>query len=152
MHAPMKEYSTAMEYILFKGSKTIKIIFFLKNYIYKMKESIILAPRDCRMLLKIDCCGNVYYREIDIFSRRDGVNGPATFSTLKTYTGFDSTSVKSSGASLDFCYCGDNQILGRSQEKISHRCSCVIITVESVNDPFTSKTENRITATLLHMR
>ena len=30
-------------------------------------------------------------------------------------------------------------------EKISHRCSCVIITVESVNDPFISKTENRIT-------
>ena len=47
------------------------------------------------MLLKIDCCGNVYYREIDIFSGRDGVNGPATFSTLKTYTGFDATSVKS---------------------------------------------------------
>ena len=57
------------------------------------------------MLLKIDCCGNVYYREIDIFSRRDRVNGPATFSTLKTYTGLDPTSVKSSGASLDFCYC-----------------------------------------------
>ena len=104
------------------------------------------------MLLKIDCGGNVYYREIDIFSRKDGVNGPATFSTLKTYTGFDSTSVKSSGASLDFCYCGDNQILRRGQEKISHRCTCVIITVESVNDPFISKTENRITATLLHMR
>ena len=104
------------------------------------------------MLLKTDCCGNVYYREIDIFSRKDRVNGPATFSTLKTYTGFDSTSVKSSGASLDFCYCGDNQILGGGQEKISHRCSCVIITVESVNDPFISKTENRITATLLHMR
>ena len=49
------------------------------------------------MLLKIDCCGNVYYREIDIFSRRDGVNGPATFSILNTYTGFDSTSVKSVG-------------------------------------------------------
>ena len=80
------------------------------------------------------------------------MNGPATFSTLKTYTGFDATSVKSSGASLDFCYCEDNQILGRSQEKISHRYSCVIITVESVNDPFISKTENRITATLLHMR
>ena len=78
--------------------------------------------------------------------------GAATFSTLKTYTGFDSTSVKSSGASLHFCYCGDNQILGRGQEKISHRCSCAVITVESVNDPFTSKTENRITATLLHMR
>ena len=88
-----------------------------------MKESVILAPSDCRMLLKIDCCGNVYYREIDIFSRRDGVKGPATFSTLKTYTGFDSTSVKSSGASLDVCYRGDNQILSRGQEKISHRCS-----------------------------
>ena len=98
------------------------------------------------MLLKIECCGNVYYREIDIFSRKDGVNGPATFSTLRTYTGFDATSVKSSGASLDFCYCGDNQILGGGQEKISHRCSCVINTVESVNDPFSSRTENRITA------
>ena len=100
----------------------------------------------CRMLLKIDCCGNVYYKEIDIFSRKDGVNGPATFSTLKPNTGFDSTSVKSSGASLDFCYCGDNQILGRGQEKISDRCSCVITTVESVDDAFISKTENRITA------
>ena len=104
------------------------------------------------MLLKVDCCGNVYYREIDIFSRRDGVNGSATFSTLKTYTGFDATSLKSTGASMDFCYCRDNQIRSRGQEKISHRCSCVIITVESVNDPFTSKTEHRITATLLHMR
>ena len=73
------------------------------------------------MLLKIECCGNVYYKEIDIFSRKDGVNGPATFFTLKTYTGFDSTSIKSSGASLDFCYCGDNQILGRGQEKIDAR-------------------------------
>ena len=97
------------------------------------------------MLLKIECCGNIYYKEIDIFSRKDRVNGPATFSTLKPNTGFDCTSLKSSGASLDFCYRGDNQIVGKGQEKISHRCSCVINTVESVNDPFISRTENRIT-------
>ena len=37
MHAPMKEYSTAMEYILFKGSKTIKII---KKKLYLQDERI----------------------------------------------------------------------------------------------------------------
>ena len=32
LHAPMKDYSTAMEYILFKGSKTIKNYFLKKLY------------------------------------------------------------------------------------------------------------------------
>lgn len=70
------------------------------------------------MLLQMDCCGNVYYKEIDILSSKEEVNGPATSSTLKSYTGFDSTSVESSEASLNFCYCGDNKILSRGQKKI----------------------------------
>lgn len=35
--------------------------------------------------------------------------------------------------------------------KIRHRCSCVVIMLESVTDPFISRTDERITAVSPHM-
>ena len=73
------------------------------------------------------------------------MNVPAAFSTLKLNRGFNSTSVKSNGAPLDFSF--NNQILGKYQDgKLSHGCFCVIITGECVNGPFSSRTDKRIIA------
>lgn len=93
----------------------------------------------------MDCCENVDENDIDIVSRKNSVNVPVAFSTLKLNRAFNSTSVKSNGAPSDFYF--NNQILGRGQDgKISHGCFCVIITGERVNGPFSSRADKRTIA------
>ena len=80
------------------------------------------------------------------------MNAPATFSTLKLKTGFDSTSAQSNAALLVSATEEINILASGQDGKFSQRHSCVIITVESVNDPFISRTDKRIIATVTSMR
>ena len=78
---------------------------------------------------------------------KNRANGPAAYSTLKPDTNSDSPSVRSKGARLVSASVEINHIMVSGHDgKISHRCSWVVISVDSVNDPFISSTERRIIA------
>lgn len=76
-------------------------------------------------------------------------NGPAAYSTLKPDTSSDSPSVRSNGARFVSASVEMNHIIARGHAgKISHTCSCVIISVERAKDPFISKIDSRIIASV----
>ncbi|XDB52006.1 hypothetical protein AB1E18_005556 [Capra hircus] len=80
---------------------------------------------------------------------KNKANGPAAYSTLKPDTSSDSPSVRSNGARFVSASVEMNHIIARGHAgKISHTCSCVIINVERVKDPFISKIDNRIIASV----
>ena len=67
---------------------------------------------------------------------KNRAKGPA----LKPDTSSDSPSVRSNGARFVSASVEMNHIIARGHAgKISHTCSCVIISVERVKDPFISK-------------
>jgi len=68
---------------------------------------------------------------------------------LKPDTSSDSPSVRSNGARFVSASVEMNHIIARGHAgKISHTCSCVIISVERVKDPFISKIDSRIIASV----
>lgn len=75
--------------------------------------------------------------------------GPAAYSTLKPDTNSDSPSVRSNGARLVSASVEINHIMARGQAGIIiHICSCVVMSVERVKDPFIRSTESRIMASV----
>lgn len=80
-------------------------------------------------------------------ARKKRANGPPAYSTLKPDTSSDSPSVKSKGARLVSARVEINHIMARGHEgMISQICSCVVISVVSVKDPFMSKIDRIIMA------
>lgn len=80
---------------------------------------------------------------------KNRANGPAAYSTLKPETSSDSPSVRSNGARFVSASVEINHIIARGHAgKINHICSCVVINVERVKDPFISSTDNRIIASV----
>lgn len=76
-------------------------------------------------------------------------NGPAAYSTLNPDTSSDSPSVKSNGARLVSARVETNHIMARGQDvKIIHTCSCVVIRVDRVNDPFIISTDSKMIASV----
>ena len=83
------------------------------------------------------------------FAMKNKVNSPPVYSTLKPETSSDSPSVRSNGAQFVSTNVEINHIIAKGHAgKISHSCSCVIINVERVKDPFISKTDNKIIASV----
>lgn len=80
---------------------------------------------------------------------KNRANGPAAYSTLKPDTSSDSPSVRSNGARFVSASVEINHIIARGHAgKISHTCSCVMISVERVKDPFISRTDSKIIASV----
>lgn len=80
-------------------------------------------------------------------ARKNRAKGPPAYSTLKPETSSDSPSVRSKGARLVSARVEINHIIASGQEgTMSHRCSWVTMRVDSVKDPFRSKTERRMMA------
>lgn len=80
-------------------------------------------------------------------ARKNRANGPAAYSTLNPETSSDSPSVRSNGARLVSAKVEINHIIAKGHAgKISHRCSCVMIRVDRVKEPFISRTDNRMMA------
>ena len=80
---------------------------------------------------------------------KNRANGPAAYSTLKPDTSSDSPSVRSNGARFVSASVEINHIIARGHAgKINHTCSCVMISVERVNDPFISRTDSKIIASV----
>mgnify|MGYP003299833590 CR=1 FL=1 len=80
---------------------------------------------------------------------KNRANGPAAYSTLKPDTSSDSPSVRSNGARFVSASVEMNHIIARGHAgKISHTCSCVIISVERAKDPFISKIDSRMIASV----
>lgn len=78
---------------------------------------------------------------------KNRANGPAAYSTLKPETSSDSPSVRSKGARFVSANVEINHIIAKGHAgKINHTCSCVIIRVESVKDPFIRRTDSKIIA------
>ena len=75
--------------------------------------------------------------------------GPAAYSTLKPDTSSDSPSVRSNGARLVSARVEINHIMARGQDvKIIQMCSCVVIRVDRVYDPFIRSTDSRMIASV----
>lgn len=82
-------------------------------------------------------------------ARKNSANGPAAYSTLNPDTSSDSPSVKSNGARLVSARVEINHIMASGHAgKISHRCSCVMISVDKVNEPFISRIASRMMASV----
>lgn len=80
---------------------------------------------------------------------KNRANGPAAYSTLKPDTNSDSPSVRSNGARFVSASVEINHIIASGHAgKISHICSCVIISVDRVKDPFINRTDRRIIASV----
>lgn len=80
---------------------------------------------------------------------KNRANGPAAYSTLKPDTSSDSPSVRSKGARFVSANVEINHIIARGHAgKISHTCSCVMINVDRVKDPFIRSTDSRIIASV----
>lgn len=80
-------------------------------------------------------------------ARKNRANGPAAYSTLNPDTSSDSPSVRSNGARLVSAKVEINHIMARGHAgRTNHRCSCVVISVDRVNEPFISNSERRIMA------
>lgn len=101
------------------------------------------APRN-RIVVKIFIMIMFAYSAI-----KNRANGPAAYSTLKPETSSDSPSVRSNGARFVSANVEINHIIAKGHAgKISHTCSCVIIRVESVKDPFIIRTDSKIIASV----
>ena len=82
-------------------------------------------------------------------ARKNMVKGPAAYSTLKLVMSSDSPSVKSKGARLVSARVEINHILASGHEgKTSHSCSCVVVRVDRVKDPFIKSTDKRMIASV----
>ena len=82
-------------------------------------------------------------------ARKNRVNAPAAYSTLKPETSSASPSVRSNGARFVSANVEMNHIIARGHAgRISHTCSCVIINVERVKDPLIRSTDSRILASV----
>lgn len=80
---------------------------------------------------------------------KNRANGPAAYSTLNPDTSSDSPSVRSNGARFVSASVEINHIIARGHAgKISHTCSCVIISVDRVKDPFVMSTDKRMMASV----
>lgn len=80
-------------------------------------------------------------------ARKNRAKGPPAYSTLKPDTSSDSPSVRSNGARLVSARVEINHIIASGHDGIiSHVYSWVVIKVESVKDPFRSRTDRRIIA------
>lgn len=80
---------------------------------------------------------------------KNRANGPAAYSTLKPETSSDSPSVRSKGARFVSANVEINHIIAKGHAgKISHICSCVMIKVERVKDPFIRRTDSRMIASV----
>lgn len=77
-------------------------------------------------------------------ARKNRAKGPPAYSTLKPDTSLDSPSVRSKGARLVSASVEINHIIATGQEEtMSHRCSWVVIRVDSMKDPFRRRTDRR---------
>lgn len=82
-------------------------------------------------------------------ARKNKANGPAAYSTLNPETSSDSPSVRSNGARLVSARVEINHIMARGHAgRINHTCSCVIISVDRVKEPFISSTDMRMMASV----
>lgn len=80
-------------------------------------------------------------------ARKNRANGPAAYSTLNPETSSDSPSVRSNGARLVSARVEINHIMARGHAgRTSHKCSCVIISVDRVKEPFINSSDRRIMA------
>lgn len=80
-------------------------------------------------------------------ARKNRAKGPAAYSTLNPETSSDSPSVKSKGARFVSARVEINHIMARGHAgKIIHKCSCVVISVDRVKDPFINNTDSRMIA------
>lgn len=78
---------------------------------------------------------------------KNRANGPAAYSVLNPETSSDSPSVRSKGVRLVSASVETNHIMARGHVgKSNQMCSCVVIRVERLNEPFISRTDNRIMA------
>ena len=82
-------------------------------------------------------------------AKKNMANGPAAYSMFKPDTSSDSPSVRSTGARLVSARVEINHIIAKGHDgKIIHKCSCVVIWVERVKDPFIKRTDKRIIASV----
>lgn len=80
---------------------------------------------------------------------KNRANGPAAYSTLKPETSSDSPSVRSNGARLVSASVEMNHIMASGHAgRINQICSCVVISVASVYEPFISNTDSRMIASV----
>lgn len=89
-----------------------------------------------------------FIRIIFVYSAmKNSANGPAAYSTLNPDTSSDSPSVRSNGARFVSARVEMNHIMAIGQVgMISHICSWVVISVCRENEPFISRTDNRMMA------
>lgn len=82
-------------------------------------------------------------------ARKNSAKGPPAYSTLKPETSSDSPSVRSKGARLVSARVEMNHIMARGHDGIiSHRCSWVMIKVDKVKDPLSSRMDRRMIASV----
>ena len=82
-------------------------------------------------------------------AKKNIVKGPAAYSTLKLDTSSDPPSVKSNGAQLVSARVEVNHIIANCHDgKNSHGCSCVVVSVVRVKDPFIKSTDRRMIASV----
>ena len=82
-------------------------------------------------------------------ARKNRANGPAAYSTLKPDTSSDSPSVRSKGARLVSARVEMNHIMAKGHDgNSSHSCSCVVVSVDRVYEPFIRSTDRRIIASV----
>lgn len=78
---------------------------------------------------------------------KNRANGPAAYSVLNPETSSDSPSVRSKGVRLVSASVEINHIIVRGHVgRSSQMCSCVVIRVERLNEPFINRTDSRIMA------
>ena len=81
------------------------------------------------------------------------MKGSAAYSTLNPETNSYSPSVRSKGGWLVPVRVEINHIIARGHEgKISHICSWIMISVDNVNDPFISRTERKMIASVTNRK
>ena len=77
-------------------------------------------------------------------ARKNIAKGSVEYSTLKPDMSSDSPSVRSSRARLVSARAEINHIMASGHDgKISHSCSCVVVRVDRVKDPFITSTDKR---------
>lgn len=82
-------------------------------------------------------------------ARKNRANGPPAYSTLNPDTSSDSPSVRSNGARLVSARVEINHIIARGHDgKINQMCSWVVINIDSVKEPFISKIDKIIMASV----
>lgn len=80
-------------------------------------------------------------------ARKNRANGPPAYSTLNPDTSSDSPSVRSNGARLVSASVEINHIMARGHDgRINQMYSCVVISVDSVKEPFMSRIDRIIMA------